>query len=210
MVLELIENYYYAGTHNGEYSNATSWQGQTFTVGNTGENKNYILKQIKILARRYGTTSSVDFRIYETSSGVPTGSPISQDTIDVSGWSSATREWRTIEMPEVELQASTMYAIVWTTPRIYCEYVSGYAGTYPDYTGGTRVISSNGGASWIILETEYCFEVWGEGIGIGTNCKINIDDEWKEVNAIKINIDDEWKEVASAKVNIGDEWKTIF
>lgn len=43
-----------------------------------------------------------------------------------------------------------------------------------------------------------------------SNIKINISDDWKEVDAIKVNIDDDWKEVIGIKINISDDWKTVF
>ena len=44
----------------------------------------------------------------------------------------------------------------------------------------------------------------------GTNCQINIADDWKEVDSIQINIGDVWKDVSAVQVNIGDAWKDVF
>lgn len=44
----------------------------------------------------------------------------------------------------------------------------------------------------------------------GTNMKINIGDNFKDVDEIKINIGDSWKTVTKIQINIGDSWKTIF
>jgi len=43
-----------------------------------------------------------------------------------------------------------------------------------------------------------------------TNMKINIGDNFKDVEEIKINIGDVWKPVVKMQINIGDVWKTIF
>ena len=44
----------------------------------------------------------------------------------------------------------------------------------------------------------------------GTNMKINIGDDFKDVSEIKINIGDVWKIASSIKQNIGDSWKTVY
>lgn len=44
----------------------------------------------------------------------------------------------------------------------------------------------------------------------GTNMKVNIGDEFKDVDSIKINIGDVWKDVIKIQINIGDVWKDIF
>lgn len=44
----------------------------------------------------------------------------------------------------------------------------------------------------------------------GTNAQINIDDDWRAIEAAQINIGDTWKAVEGMQVNIGDTWKTIF
>lgn len=43
-----------------------------------------------------------------------------------------------------------------------------------------------------------------------TNMKVNIGDEFKDVDSIKINIGDVWKDVIKIQINIGDVWKDIF
>jgi len=43
-----------------------------------------------------------------------------------------------------------------------------------------------------------------------SNMKINIADEFKDVDSIKINIGDVWKDVIKIQINIGDVWKDVF
>jgi len=45
---------------------------------------------------------------------------------------------------------------------------------------------------------------------VGTNIKINIADDFKDVESMKINIGDVWKDVAEVKQNIGDAWKVVY
>lgn len=44
----------------------------------------------------------------------------------------------------------------------------------------------------------------------GTNTKINIGDNFKDIDSMKINIGDAWKDVAEVKQNIGNAWKVVF
>lgn len=40
--------------------------------------------------------------------------------------------------------------------------------------------------------------------------KINIGDEWREIEEVKINIGDEWRDVTRIKLNVGNTWRDVF
>lgn len=67
-----------------------------------------------------------------------------------------------------------------------------------------------------ILTTQDKTDLWNSGDGlaypfaVGTNMKINIGDNFKDIDALKINIGDTWKDVIAIKQNIGDIWKDVF
>ena len=57
---------------------------------------------------------------------------------------------------------------------------------------------------------KYSLYVTYTAAAAGTNMKINIADDFKDVAEMQINIGDVWKDITQAKINIGDSWKTIF
>jgi len=61
---------------------------QTFTIGNTGANESFYLYAIKLPLNTLGSYIDFTFRIYNTTSGTPTGSPIKEwsHTISSNGW----------------------------------------------------------------------------------------------------------------------------
>jgi len=80
-------------------------------------------------------------------------------------------------------------------------YFTSNVDTLPDPTwSGSTELANYAAAIYALVEVG----------SSGTNCQINIGDDWKAIEAMQINIGDTWKAVAGAKINIGDAWKTIF
>jgi hypothetical protein len=120
---------------------------QTFTpsLGHT-------IKTVKIYALRVGTSPNIKIDIYETSAGMPTGSPISTSGFVSAAGFDTNYSWQTIIVSPVSLSASTMYAIVLSAQAFsYWDYVQwGDDSTSPTYAGGTLVYSPNSGSTWTI------------------------------------------------------------
>jgi len=94
--------------------------------------------------------------------------------------------------------------------------------------GADATFGTLNGASWFngimdefavwsrALSEAELLELYNGGSGLaypftsGTNCQLNIADDWKDIKAMQINISDSWKAVEGLQINIGDSWKTIF
>ena len=71
--------------------------------------------------------------------------------------------------------------------------------TYDENTPGSEI-----NLDWLKVKVYYT------EAPVGTNIKINIADDFKDVIEIKINFGDVWKDVAEVKQNIGDAWKVVY
>ena len=145
-----------------------AWEGQSFTIGNTGIDENFNITSLKLLLYRTGSpgTITVSIRAVDGSS-LPTGADLSSGTTNGNTLptDSGSPEWREVTMSTYELVASTQYAIVVRAvdgTKFSQQGHWKYDQTSPTYTGGARVFSSNSGSSWTENTTrDFMFEIYG-------------------------------------------------
>lgn len=141
--------------------------GQTFTVGNTGPDENFTIRQIRVKIHRDPNATDVTetFSIRATdASGIPTGSDLSTGTFNVLDIVSINEfpdgKWYKIHMTPYTLNSSTKYALLFTNSN----QVIAWARDALDstYTGGNALAYT--GVAWIPLSLDYLFEIWGSQI----------------------------------------------
>ena len=161
----LVERYItgddYDRAINGKY-----WRGQTFTIGNTGENADHNITSVKLFVYKDGSPGAFDIAIravdgshLATGGDLTTGST-SGDTLPTS----SPYEWREITLTPYGLSASTEYALIASAPagdtsnRVFWRVDS----SSPGYTGGWQLESGDSGASWSgATEYDRLFEEYG-------------------------------------------------
>ena len=153
--IELFESYLAESAADFSYFYANyRWRGQTFTAAS-----NHTINYIELLlARRY--TTSVPGTIYieikeATAEDMPTGPILSTGSTDGNTLTYAianpgeNREWRRIDLTEINLIAGTKYAITLHLIGGTSTHAAGiwklFTGTY---LGGKSIDSLDGGISW--------------------------------------------------------------
>jgi MBG domain (YGX type)/Carboxypeptidase regulatory-like domain len=136
--------------------NTAIWGGQTFTAGVTGQ---LIKADINLFcAGCTGTTPNLTLSVRATTGGLPTGPDLATATIP--GFSSGAVAFYTgIFSPAITVTAGTQYALVIRptanpSAGTYALTRSGGQTLGADvYAGGTRVASTNSGATWVVPTT---------------------------------------------------------
>lgn len=127
--------------------------GQTFTIGTTGTNENFILDYITLDISKVAAYT-VYVQIYATSGGLPSGTAISSGSVSAG----TDIDDGNIIMTPVVLQAGTMYAIVVYSTVEYTGLFQAEAGTI--YQGGS-VITYNGSVWSNFTGYDLVFAVYG-------------------------------------------------
>jgi len=132
-------------TGNSDQGNRGLQYGQTFTTTSTAT---YIEKVNLYISRHANFTSyGVEVFIYETSAGLPTGSPIGRAYIP---YTSIATSYGLVEFKfnnPVKVSPSTMYAMVMCSQNGSYDITWRYNNSSV-YAGGTLVSTSNDGSSW--------------------------------------------------------------
>ena len=172
----------------------TSWRGQSFTIGKTGENINYYLNHVALNLRKDATSDPAllyTVRVYAADSDhKPTGPVLGTGTINT--WRATTSfSWinSTMVNPPL-LTAGTKYVIVLfkNTPSAFnIRWGTRNNATTPgsaSYIGGYSVTSSNSGTTWSLATGIDCdFMVWGSTLSdwppIWNGTLYNVTVAWK-------------------------------
>ena len=179
---------YITGDDHSYFIQLTAWLAQTFTVGNTGDNVDFISYSVKLKMYRTGSPGTITVLIRALDSdGKPTGSNLAIGTTNGNTLTTDSGgEWREIIFSSTALlRASTGYAII-----AYAA-VGGASrwkddNTSPTYSG--RVISSSGdsGATWTNNATvDFMFELYGNPQGSGSGGSIFPSDDVARVSSIR-------------------------
>ncbi len=127
--------------------------GQTFTIGNTGDNLTIELSEVSIKVSRTNTPGITAVEIFEVNpGGYPIGTALSTGSFDgdaLGTTNSTATPWTNITMTGATLKASTTYALVLTPADTDAtDFVNWRSDeSSPAYTGG-NYIAFEGGA-WI-------------------------------------------------------------
>lgn len=136
--------------------------GQSYTVGNTGDNERFTVTSVKVLIYREGSPGTLDVAIRAVDGeGLPTGADLSTGSIDANGLTISTDgEWREITMSPFVHEPSTQYALTLkaldggASDTVDWRYDSGGSA----YTGGHRL----NGPEWDNwFGEDFMFEIWG-------------------------------------------------
>lgn len=150
---EALFERYITGDDNAFQARLALWCAQTFTIGNTGPNKDHNVISVILLLYRTGNPGTLIVSIRNTAAGLPIGEDLAVGTTDGNTLPTGPPyEWRKIELaPQYKLLANTQYAVVWRAPDgDFVNHVwARYDGSAPAYGGGTMVYSFNAGAFWI-------------------------------------------------------------
>jgi hypothetical protein len=157
--------YIFSGTSTlGDHYGEGKLFAQTFTAGSS-----YTLDHIILKLIRTGSTGDLTVTIVATTSGLPTGAPISTGTVVESGVPTSLG-LVTIAMSGVSIVAGTKYAICMNYPNhalgTHIEWNIITPGTYP---GGSYCLYSSG--SWVAYTAyDFYFDTYdGTAVGKATN-----------------------------------------
>jgi len=141
---------------------AGTWKAQTFTVNATGHS----VTSVKLKLYRVGSPSTVTVGIRTTDGTHPTGSDLTNGTIDGNTLNAISPgQWYTITLMEYTLTINTKYAIVVrATNGNATNYVNWRYDSTSDYANGNFEYSSNSGGSWTSTDYDSMFEVWGRNL----------------------------------------------
>jgi len=171
-----------------EYIRGSKWKAQTFTVGTVGDNEDFIIKSVKVLGYRYGSSPGEVIASIKNIDccGAPVGPDLCSGSIDGNTFtSSGNGEWYEIELSgsNCNLSASTQYALVMRNPggnsMNYVNWIFVYS---PDYLGGQRYSSFDSGGSWTpgTWGTDFNFQV------IGFSSDVN--DSWIKLSDVSYGV----------------------
>ena len=141
------------------------WNAQTFTLGTTGENADYILTSVSLnLTYRRGDPGIITaFLRNVDENGKPTGPDLSIGSISsLVVPTNYTNYLITIPMSEYNLEESTQYAIIIkvegadSNNRITCGRSSS-----SNYEGGSFVTTTNAGTDWTVIDADVRFIIVG-------------------------------------------------
>lgn len=138
-------------------STTTRTGGQTFTVGTiTDVGYNVTLTGISFSIKRTSTPSILNFSIYNVDgSGLPTGSPISQNSTVNADDFDTSYAYYNIVMPRVTLVSGTKYAAV--VGKTLANSVQ-YQASLNSYSGGVGIDNTG---SWSALSEDMLFRAYG-------------------------------------------------
>ena len=150
-------------------------------------------------------TTTLDFGIYTKYYDLP-WTLVGHGTVAKG----TTAGWKYVTV-NITVSASTDYFIgVVSTDEAICNVdTQSTIGTGAYFTSGTTLPNESPDwreVSWGMYGV-YAIESSGTS---GTNMKINIGDDWKDIASMQINIGDVWKDVTAVQINIGDAWKDVF
>ncbi|GAH90396.1 unnamed protein product, partial [marine sediment metagenome] len=157
---------YNTGDDGAERVYGSRFQGQTFTIGNTGANENHWITSVKLKVYREGSPGTFTVAIMEVDAEhKPTGDDLTNGTIDGNTLTTNSPGlWYEIILTPYKLSASTQYAIVGKAPdgnTDNCVWMR-MDSSDPTYTGGAYVVSTDSGDSWTVASSwEYVFEEYG-------------------------------------------------
>ncbi len=145
----------------------TGREGQTFTIGNTGINKDVDLSSVKFKLYRRGSPGIINCELYAVDgNNKPAGSILSSGTIDGDSLTtSSSGQLVEFTMDSVTLNSSTQYALVIYGTNIDGDnkvFLKGEISGSPSYTGGSRISSNDSGSSWSVdTDSDFVFQVLG-------------------------------------------------
>lgn len=169
-----LYEYYNANDDSADFICGAQWCAQTFTVGTSG----HMVTSVKLLLYRVGSPQTITVGIRATDSGHPTGSDLTNGTINGNSLTENTAgAWYKIALTEYTLSASTKYAIAVRAP-------SATSGNYlfwrmdisaTTYAGGNFEHSVNSGGTWTSdIDYDGMFEVWGTPVNSNLLTRQNI------------------------------------
>ena len=132
--------------------------GQTFTAGHSGE-----LKSVKLYLRNGGSASAgLTLDIKAVSGGQPSGASLLQaasviPNSDVGSAGGGVQSVTVTFTTPPELVSGQEYAILVSTTDTNA-YDMWHDSSNSDYSGGTAILSSNGGATWSNAGYDFSFE----------------------------------------------------
>jgi hypothetical protein len=153
-----------AGGATNQAIYGANWYSQTFTVGADTKALTRILIRLQKVLNPVG---NIDISIYNTTAGLPSGSPLYTFSVLASTIStSATNYTYTFPNP-LPVLPSGQYAIVISVPTgdasNYIRWIYNNVGAY---TGGQYCSSANSGGTWTGNPTfDFWFEVWEDKTG---------------------------------------------
>lgn len=123
---------------------ANDWSAQTFTVGSTAHSLTSVYANFYLDGP--SANGNITIGIRATLGGVPTGSDLTNGTLDVAGLYFGNPTWTEIAVKEYTLSANTQYAIVFRYTDLFNAAWAWNASN--PYSGGSAYISSNSGSTW--------------------------------------------------------------
>ncbi|KSV16154.1 hypothetical protein DA01_08775 [Dehalococcoides mccartyi] len=123
----------------------TSWFGQTFSFTN-----NVILSGFNLYCKKVGSPSgNLDYYLFATSGGLPTGSALASGSILASTVSTSAGFKSLAFTTPASLTAATTYAVVFACPSgTSSNRISFWYTNNSSYANGQEISSSNSGTSW--------------------------------------------------------------
>ena len=146
-----------------QYNNGT-----VVTEGGASENavtftttSSYTIDSVVLPLFRKGSPGTLTVSIYATSSGLPSGSPLTSGTYNGNSLSDSfsSPTIATISVTPYLLAASTQYAIVTTTNTAHPNYVKWLMSSTSDYPDG---VSYYYVSNWTVSPYDYIFETYGD------------------------------------------------
>ncbi|MBN1281148.1 MAG: hypothetical protein JXA00_05820 [Candidatus Thermoplasmatota archaeon] len=160
---ELVE--YYSGENDDARANFGVYvRGQTFTVGTTGINKDYLIHNVTFYGCRVGNPGLFHMILRAADeNGLPAGPNLSVGSMD-GDLLSPNDSWVNVTMSDYILSTGTQYAVFIYAPNgnsnNNVKWLSEISS--PTYTGGCLVVSDDGMATWsAALTQDFSFQIWG-------------------------------------------------
>jgi len=132
-------------------SSSTKWYAQTFTTPASPYSSISLVSSKFSLKKSSGATGTLSVKLYATSSGLPTGSALATDTLDISTLSDVSYSAIEFDLP-YSLSAGTKYVIVLELSLSAGSLLFEYKDT-DVYSGGDALVTSNSGSNWSLFST---------------------------------------------------------
>lgn len=147
----------YAGSDDSSRVLSTlNWGGQVFV---TSANAKYITGVVIKGFSNNNTYSKFTVSIRAVSGGLPTGSNLGGQVVEVEHYTSTHTDLTFTFATPIEVSPSTSYAIVIGNTEANTYPTIAQDATAPAYSGGTSVISADGGSSWATEAKDCLFTV---------------------------------------------------
>lgn len=181
---EGIEQNYIAVDDENDGIYTVDWRAQTFTTVGA-----YTAGYVKLKANTVDTPGNVTISIKATTAGKPSGADLSALVFPATDWPGVAA-WVTVDIPDVALSATTMYAVVFRVSGGNPDYINWRRdGSGPTFAGGTRVFSGDSGGTWTIDATkDFMFEVWAYDEASATASGVTVGEHTVEAWADTVNI----------------------